>query len=379
MTKIPFVKTKIGPAIMVWLENSNTYLQLEEPAWYVFSKITRGYKTDTIATKFASKYNVDLNKCQIFISEIRNRLTEVNKHDFSEKVNDRNFENPNQYVYFPESIHSYKLGNQIIEFQYGSRWLERYIHPLISHLETSEITTIKKVFELFSFGENVVFRLENEVKGSWTKDESHVVKGKIFMELTNIMHNKVETDWLMTVHASAITNGLKTILFSAAPGSGKTTIAALLQANGYHLISDDFVPVDQISFKAFPFPIAMSVKKGSMEMLTTHYPDLKNAELNYITDEKVVKYIPIKNEKMKMIFPVREFMFIKYDSSVDFICEKLTPVDGIKRLLEETWICPTKENVTSFFKQITTKSFYQLTYSNNQKALKAIKQLFEND
>lgn len=380
MAAISFVKTKLGPTFLIWLEKSNTYFQLEEPAWFVFRRISKQEKPGTIAWEFSHRYQVSLSESQDFVGEIWNKINGVNKSDSPEKNSELNkFEQLSHDVYEPYSVQQYQLGNQIIEFRFGFHWLENYIHPLISHLQITEKQNVSELFELFWFQDEIVFRMNKVVKGSWTNNESHLVKGKIFMELSNLLHNKAESDWLMTVHASAITNGRKTMLFSASPGSGKTTIAALLKANGYQLISDDFVPVDRENFHAFPFPVAMSVKKGSMEMLSSHYPDLENAALNYITDEKVVKYLPIRNETTNMIFPVQEFIFVRYDPSVEIDCEKLEPIDGIKRLLEETWVSPLKDHVKSFFEQIAGKSFYKLTYSNNQKAIERITQLFEND
>src|SRR5690606_33142888 len=137
------------------------------------------------------------------------------------------------------------------------------------------------LFELFKSQDMIVFRFNGEVKGTWKKDETHLVKGLIFMYLINVIHGKTEADWLMTVHASAISNGRKTILFSAPPNHGKTTIAALLQNRGYKLISDDFVPIDRNSLKAYPFPIAMSVKQTSMDLLASLFPGLEQKPLNF--------------------------------------------------------------------------------------------------
>ena len=150
------------------------------------------------------------------------------------------------------------MQNSVIEFSYETSILENYIHPLIKHLETTGETEDKSYFELFMYENRVVFKVDNVLKGTWTKDESGYVKGKVFVELLNVLHNKNEADWLMTVHASAVSNGRKTILFSASPGSGKTTIAALLQTQGYHIISDDFVPIEQSTFKAYPLPMAFA-------------------------------------------------------------------------------------------------------------------------
>lgn len=162
-------------------------------------------------------------------------------------------------------------------------------------------------------------------------------------------------------------------MFSADPGKGKTTIAALLQTHGYQLISDDFVSIDRNSFSAFPFPIAMSVKQSSMALLSELFPDLEQQTLTYISPEKSVRYLPPNHfDVTQSVFPVREFIFIEYNSSVDFIWKKLDPLKVIKLLLVQSWISPTQGNASILFDRISQTSFYQLTYSNNQKALDAI-------
>ena len=379
MADISYVKRKIGQSYLVWFQNSNLYVQLEEPAWFVFRKLIKRYKVETIATEFSHRYCLGFEESIAFVKDIRLKIEEMNKPDDLDENFGKTLDNFSKYNFTPYSIYRYHMGTKVIRFSYGTDWLEKYIHPLIDHLETSEEINEIPLFELFAYHDSVVFRFNNEVKGIWGKDESHLVKGKVFLELINVLHNKTDADWLMTVHASAITNGRKTILFSAAPGSGKTTIAALLQAQGYKLISDDFVPFDKYSFNAFPFPVAMSVKEGSMDVLTSHYPDLGKKPLNYITPEKNVRYLPVENEMMKMIFPVQEIIFIKYDKKVDFKCVKLEPIQAFKQLLDQIWVPPNSANVDILLSRIPQISFYQLTYSNNAKALDTITQLFEHD
>jgi hypothetical protein len=355
------------------------YFHLEEPAWFVFKKVCNRHKTETIAEFFSNRYGMSYADSLIFVTDIRNTIKKMNQPRKRDKLEEELLYNLEKCMFTPFSTFHYAMGSKIVKFAYGTSWLENYIHPLIKHLETFENIGDENVFELFYFQDKIVFRFNNMVRGSWSKDQSQFVKGNIFVELINVLHDKIDDDWLMTVHASAISNGRKTILFSAAAGSGKTTIAALLQARGYQLISDDFVPIDQDSFRAYPFPIAMSVKEGSLDLLTSHYPVLEDKPLNYINPEKSVRYLPVENIRMKMIFPVKEFIFIKYDSTVDFIMEKLDPVKAIQQLLDEAWILPSPENVLVFFNKIVQASFFQLNYSNNEKALEAITQLFDND
>jgi hypothetical protein len=366
---------------LVWFQNSNLYLLLEEPAWFVFRKTRQRCKTETIAKEFSDRYGVLQDDSLSFVRDIRSNIAKMNQPAKISEQTAQNMVDLNSHTFSPFAIHRYKLGNQLISFSYENSTFEYYIHPLICHLETAEGSNETPLFELFAHEKSIVFRFNGEVKGIWAPDETHLVKGLIFMYLVNVMYEKTDDDWLMTVHASAISNGTKTILFSAAPGNGKTTMAALLQAKGYQLISDDFVPIDRELLRAFPFPIAMSVKEGSMEILASHFPSLGEKPLNYITPEKSVRYLPANNDTdyTKSIFPVREFVFIKYDPTVDFVLEKLDPLKGLRLLLDQTWVTPVQGNAAIVFDQVIRKNFYQLTYSNNEKALEAITNLFEND
>ena len=379
MIDIPFVKRKIGNSYLVWFQNNNLYFQLEEPAWFVFEKLLEQGNEKAVSLELSNRYQFDVEESMSFVKDIRLKIEEINKVEEVGEIIDMEFEDLIEFQFTPYSVYYYQFGTRVIHFSYETKRFERFIHPLIQHLETSKKIGEDAVFELFSFEDRIVFRLNNQVIRTWYEDESHLTKGRIFLELLNVLHEKTDADWLMTVHASAITNGRKTILFSAEPGSGKTTMAALLQAQGYHLISDDFVPFDKYSFNAYPFPTAMSVKEGATEVLTSHYPNLKERPLVSVGPKKNVRYFPIENNVVDMIFPAREIIFIKYDDTIDFKFEKLDLIDAIKQLFNQIWVPPSAANVEKLFDKIEQFSFFQLNYSNNQKALDAIKKLFEND
>ena len=381
MPKIQFIKRKIQDSYIIWLGKSNNYIQLEEPAWFVFSKIAKSYKLETIASKCAVRYGLTREESIIFVNDIRSGIDEMNQPaNIVENAGDYPIE-LKSFTFKPYSIHRYSFGDSLIEFSYETKLFESYLHPLISHLETTEINDKIPVFELFGYHDKIVFRLNNTIKGVWANNETHLVKGLIFMNMVNVMFDKTDDFWLMTVHASAITNGRKTILISAEPGSGKTTMAAMLQYRGYQLVSDDFVPIDRYSFFAWPFPIAMSVKHGSMDLLSSIYPDLEQKPIVQITSEKAVRYVFPENnqEYSNKAFPAKEFIFIKYDQSVDFEWKMLDKVNAVKLLLDQSWISPAGGNADILLDRLSHWSFYKLTYSNNQKALDAITNLFNND
>ena len=379
MSGIQYLSQKVRNSHIVWLQNSNHYLQLEEPAWYVFQKTVKRYKLDTIISKCADRYGLTLEESGKYVNDIRSGIRQMNQ-SFEPGLDLSLFpEDLAAYIFEPYSIYNYRFGENMIEFSYETRNFEYYIHPLISHLVSDEFSTKKAVFELFAYFDKIAFRLNGEIKGLWTYDETHFVKGLIFMNLINVIFDKTDDFWLMTVHASAITNGRKTILIPAEPGSGKTTMAALLQDRGFKLVSDDFVPIDHSSF-AYPFPIAMSVKQGSVELLSTIYPGLEQKPANYISPEKNVRYMNSDNDLdfVKEIYPVKEFVFIRYDQTIDFEWKELDPVFAIKLLLEQSWVSPKPGTAQDLFDCLTKWSFFQLTYSSNSKAIEAITNLFDH-
>jgi len=380
MPAIRYLKKRIGHTYLVWFQNSNLYIQLEEPAWFVFRKTVKRYNAATIASEFSIRYGISSDESLAFVRELRSEIEKMNQLAIAPDNINQVSDELSKYKFVPYSTHYYCIGNRTITFSYETRLFEYYLHPLIAHFETTPGLIELPIFELFSYQGRIIFRHNGMIRGSWNKEETHLLKGLIFMYLINTMHNKTDADWLMTIHASAITNGKKTILFSAPPGKGKTTIAALLQTRGYPLISDDFVPVDRNSLNAYPFPIAMSVKQGSMDLLSTQFPDLEQKPINYISPEKAVRYLPPNHkEVIAAVYPVKELIFIEYNSLVDFVWEKLDPVKAIKLLLDQTWVLPAPENAALLFDWILRTNFYQLTYSNNEKALDAITNLFGHD
>ena len=76
---------------------------------------------------------------------------------------------------------------------------------------------------------------------------------------------------------------------------------------------------------------------------------------------------------------MKEFVFIKYDPSVEFEWIRLDPITGIKKLLDQSWVSPKIGTAEILFEYLANWSFCQLTYSNNEKALEVINNLFQND
>lgn len=283
--------------------------------------------------------------------------------------------------FVPYSTKRYQLTDNLIEFIFGDQQFESYFHPLISYLETDKTIGGSARFELFKYQDKSVLRLNGEIKGIWTNDRTHRLIGFTYMSMINEMYNKNDDFWLMTVHAAALTNGRKTILIPAESGSGKTTMAAMLQSRGYKLLSDDFVPIDRHLFRAWHFPIAMSVKSGAVDVLSSIYSNLEQKSITQTPSRKTVRYLfPDYNPDLaNLAFPVKDVISIKYDPTVEFEFKEADRLKSIKLMLDQSWILPNSGNAGIFLDRVAQWSFYQLTYSNNEKALDAISKLFDHE
>lgn len=381
MPKIPIVKKKIGQSYLVWFQNSNLYTQLEEPAWFVFRKTIKRNKAETIASECAIRYGLTFDECLKFVNDIRSNIQQMNQ---PVEISDRSENYPVELItkkFIPYSTKRYQLTDNLIEFSFESQKFESYFHPLISYLETNKTSDKISYFELYEYEGRSVLRLNGEIKGIWNLDSTHKLIGFTYMSMINEMYNKNDDFWLMTVHAAALTNGRKTILFPAESGNGKTTMAAMLQNRGYQLLSDDLVPIDRHLFRGWPFPISMSVKQGAVEVLSSLYSDLEKKPTTKTAANKTVRYLsPDYNpEFFNLAFPIKEVISIKYDPTVEFEFKKADRLKFIKLMLDQSWILPNSGNAGIFLDQACQWSFYELTYSNNQKALDAISKIFDHD
>ena len=65
------------------------------------------------------------------------------------------------------------------------------------------------------------------------------------MIIIECIYNKNEAEWMGVFHASAVNYNEENILILGDSGNGKSTSLALLQAQGFQCIADDFVPIDK--------------------------------------------------------------------------------------------------------------------------------------
>ena len=200
------------------------------------------------------------------------------------------------------------------------------------------------------------------------------------MKITELIHDKSEEEWLGVFHASAVSNKTESILFLGDSGNGKSTSLALLQANGFTCLADDFVPVDAKKQKVYSFPSAISIKKNSLETLLPLYPELENsAEYHFKKLNKIVRYLPTNNINHNLKQPCKALVFIKYQKESDLVINKISNIEAFEQLVPDSWLSPIQENVETFLNWFSKLPCYQLTYSDNSKMIKTVSKIFNDE
>jgi hypothetical protein len=349
---------------IVWFGTRNEYLILEHATADILKEISKGAAVNEIAETLSKKLSVPLEESINFVLE------------FEIANSYKNTKRPKDF----EFVKYYKINDIVFKISFLSDKELSFVHPKFAHLVIDEVTDFKNDFEVFIKHNYIFLYVNNIFIGSWSNSNIHYFQGKFSMELIQKIHQKDENDWLGVFHASAISNGEKSMLFLGDSGNGKSTSLALLQANGFTCLADDFVPIDAEKQEVYSFPAAISIKKNSLETLLPIYPELEtSAEYNFKKLNKIVRYLKPNNTNFFAHLPCKDLVFIKYQKDAMLNCKKISKIDAFQQLIPDSWLSPKKENAQKFLDWFSTLNCYQLTYSKNEEMIISVEKIFNND
>lgn len=362
---------------ITWFKNSNEYVIFENTTADILKRIHKGIPIKVIAEAVSKKLSVPLEKSIDFIIDLENQINKALTKIRPELINDyRDIKKPKKYKF----TKYYQINEVAFQVSYLNDLELSYIHPKFAHLEISETKKIHFYYEIFIDTNYIFLYLDNEFVGAWSSREIHFFQGKFSMEIIQKIHKKEEKEWLGVFHASAISNGEKSVLFLGDSGNGKSTSLALLQANGFTCLADDFVPISANETSVYSFPAAISIKKNSLETLLPIYPELAtSAEYIYERLNKVVRYLKPNNDNYKSHLPCRDLIFIKYEKNSELEFNRISKLEAFQQLVPDSWLSPEKENAEQFLNWFENLNCYQLRYSNNEKMINTVHQLFDNE
>lgn len=78
--------------------------------------------------------------------------------------------------------------------------------------------------------------------------------------------------WLI-VHAAVLAKDGRAVVLPGRPGSGKSTLTAVLAGRGWQLLSDEHAIFDPATRRVVPVPRPISLKNESIDLIRSIYPD----------------------------------------------------------------------------------------------------------
>ncbi len=368
---------KVEDAYAVWFKASGAFLMIEEPAFHVLELLLNETPVKEIVQKFSDRYDHPIGEIQKFVPELIESVQQylvLNDSDNQKDDLDLNLD-------LGENLYSekiYAIGKSVLKINYGEPELEDVIHPLIAHFEAPRQMPTQ-LFEILKGKKKIIFNANGECIEQLNFNETGFLKAAVLLKLLGILYGIKKDDWMMTIHAAAVTDGKSAIVFPAMAGSGKSTLATLLHANGFHLLSDDFLAMDLHQKKVYELPVAATIKEGSFKVLSAHFPELNTISTEKAYTGKQVRYLPVNHSlDYRDGFLAKSYVFINYSADNTFTFNEVSKKIAMKRLLEETWVNPAPSTISEFFNWFDETKFYEMRYTNISDALKVVQHLFNN-
>ena len=358
---------------IIWFQDTNEYIVVEPLVTEILLLLNNKVEKQQIITQIFNQINIPHQQAENLVSDIEVLLTASQKESVKE-LTPVNKPSPFEVVKY------YLINDLIFKINYATNVEASLVHPKFAHLEIKKETTIHHVFEVFSNDSAISFTVDNTLIGTWSLEEVHYFQGKFSMEMVQKIHHKNENQWMGVFHASAVSDGTNSILFLGDSGNGKSTSLALLQANGFTCLADDFVPIDANEKYIHSFPAAVSIKKKSLETLLPLYPSLETAkEYNFENLNKIVRFLPPNTTNYSQRKPCKALIFIKYEPNSGINADKISKLEAFQQLVPDSWLSPLPKNAETFLNWFEKLPCYQLTYSNNEKMVSTVKKIFTDE
>ncbi|MCE0556629.1 HprK-related kinase A [Motilimonas sp. E26] len=142
----------------------------------------------------------------------------------------------------------------------------------------------------------------------------------------------------LTIHAAVVAKNGEALVIPAPPGSGKSTLCALLCSHGWQLLSDEFALIDLSSQQVQALPRPISLKNQSIDVLREYVEKTQShgrfsAEFLGTSKGRVALY-SVPSEQLaqnQQSYPIKRVLFPRYCQGLH--CE-VTPISPAQCLMQ---------------------------------------------
>ena len=178
---------------------------------------------------------------------------------------------------------------------------------------------------------------------------------------------------LLILHgAGLVTPDGRGLLLAAPGGSGKTTLAAALNADGWPLLHDDVVPI-ALDGCLIGLGLPIALKAGSWALLARRRPEVASWPVTQRYDQPV-RLLPPLGKTPLVPVPPKVLLFPRYRPDAPLHRERLTPEQALQGLLvAETVIHGvTQAKLEWLARWVESLPAWSLTYSDLDQSLAGV-------
>lgn len=121
----------------------------------------------------------------------------------------------------------------------------------------------------------------------------------------------------LCIHAAVLEQNGQAVILPAPPGSGKSTLCAMMMLQGWRLLSDEHCMIDISTGDIVPCVRPVSLKNNSIEVLQQLYSKVTLVHHTLNTHKGTMAYLPASTESWRerhMAAKARLVIFPKYDA-----------------------------------------------------------------
>jgi hypothetical protein len=242
---------------------------------------------------------------------------------------------------------------------------------LLRHLETPDAPPQVR-FEVRTGGAGELVLVQDGHERLRTIDPGLLVGG-LWQAILECMHPGVS--WLALIHGAALSRDGTALALAGPSGSGKTTLAAGLIGEGFDYVADDLVALTAPHGDVLPWPLPLSIKPGSFDVLGARYPGLQEMPA-YRTKGLDARLLSPPSAWDRKPVALRVIVFPGFAENAAPRLERLSAFQAVERLLtDRLWLGDpiTGERVAAFLAWLHGTQAYALQYGDLADGIRLIK------
>ena len=149
---------------IVWSENTNEYLVLENTTADILKKLSTGITVKEIATNLSKKIAVPFDKTIDFVLNLEKKICSTKPKE--KATTDNNYSEVRRPKQF-EFTKYYKINNLVFKIEFSSEYECYLIHPKFAHLEVRNNNESAFTFTVFLNKNAVFLYVDKALIGAW--------------------------------------------------------------------------------------------------------------------------------------------------------------------------------------------------------------------